>query len=122
MGLLDVKEGIVSEKENNANTDNAINNYSLGPMNPSSPSKDYWSKMAKMFKVSPDEVKRQRCGNCSYYENTPDMLEQMEAIPLNKYDLYDGQAQRGYCHKLDFICHNSRLCSVWEEKEYEMES
>jgi hypothetical protein len=121
MGLLDVKEGIVSEKENNANTDNAINNYSLGPMNPSSPSKDYWSKMAKMFKVSPDEVKRQRCGNCSYYENTPDMLEQMEAIPLNKYDLYDGQAQRGYCHKLDFICHNSRLCSVWEAKEFEME-
>ena len=121
MGLLDVKEGIVSEKENNANTDNAINNYSLGPMNPSSPSKDYWSKMAKMFKVSPDEVKRQRCGNCEYYENTPDMLEQMEAIPLNKYDLYDGQAQRGYCHKLDFICHNSRLCSVWEAKEFEME-
>jgi hypothetical protein len=121
MGLLDVKEGIVSEKENNANTDNAINNYSLGPMNPSSPSKDYWSKMAKMFKVSPDEVKRQRCGNCEYYENTPEMLEQMEAIPLNKYDLYDGQAQRGYCHKLDFICHNSRLCSVWEAKEFEME-
>lgn len=121
MGLLDVKEGIVSEKENNANTDNAINNYSLGPMNPSSPSKEYWSKMAKMFKVSPNEVKRQRCGNCSYYENTPEMLEQMEAIPLNKYDLYDGQAQRGYCHKLDFICHNSRLCSVWEAKEFEME-
>lgn len=121
MGLLDVKEGIVSEKENNANTDNAINNYSLGPMNPSSPSKDYWSKMAKMFKVSPDEVKRQRCGNCEYYENTPEMFEQMEEIPLNKYDLYDGQAQRGYCHKLDFICHNSRLCSVWEAKEFEME-
>jgi hypothetical protein len=47
------------------------------------------------------------------------MLEAMEAIPLNKYDLYDGQAQRGYCNKLDFICHNSRVCSVWEEKEYE---
>jgi len=121
MGLLDVKTGIVSEKENNANTDNAINNYSLGPINPSSPSKDYWSKMAKMFNVSTDEVKRQRCGNCEYYENTPEKFEQMEAIPLNKYDLYDGQAQRGYCHKLDFICHNSRLCSVWEAKEFEME-
>jgi Pyruvate/2-oxoacid:ferredoxin oxidoreductase delta subunit len=119
MGLLDVKEGIVSEKENNANTDNAINNYSLGPMNPSSPSKDYWSKMAKMFRITPDEVKRQRCGNCEYYCNTPAMMESMEEIPLNKYDLYDGQAQRGYCVKLDFICHTSRLCSVWEEKEFE---
>ncbi len=121
MGLLDIKEGIVSVKENDANTENAIKNYSLGPLNPDLPNKEYWSKMAKAFRITPDEAKRQRCGNCEYYENTPSMFEMMEEIPLNKYDLYDGQAQRGYCHKLDFICHNSRLCSVWEEKEFEME-
>jgi hypothetical protein len=121
MGLLDVKESIVSVKENNANTENAINNYSLGPLNTDLPNKEYWSKMAKAFRITPEEVKRQRCGNCAYYENTPSMLEQMEAIPLNKYDLYDGQVQRGYCHKLDFICHNSRLCSVYEAKEFEGE-
>lgn len=121
-GLLDIKQSIPSEKEILKNTKNAIDNYALAPENPSLPNKDYWAKMGKVFRITPDEAKRRRCGNCEYYENTPDMLELMEAIPFNKYDLYDGQAQRGYCHKLDFICHNSRLCSVWEEKDFEAPS
>jgi len=118
-GLLEIKLSIPSEKELLKNTKNAVDNYSLGPHNPSAPSNDYWAKMGKVFRITPEQAKRRRCGNCEYYENTPAMLELMEAIPLNKYDLYDGQAQRGYCHKLDFICHNSRVCSAWEEKEYE---
>jgi hypothetical protein len=118
-GLLDTKTTIPSAKEIAKNTENAIKNYALAPENPSLPNTAYWKKMADMWRITPDQAKRRRCGNCEYYENTPSMLEAMEAIPLNKYDLYDGQAQRGYCHKLDFICHNSRVCSVWEEKEYE---
>jgi hypothetical protein len=118
-GLLEIKLSIPSEKELLKNTKNAVDNYSLGPQNPSAPSNDYWAKMGKVFRITPVEAKRRRCANCSYYENTPAMLELMEAIPLNKYDLYDGQAQRGYCHKLSFICHNSRVCSAWEEKDYE---
>ena len=121
-GLLDIKLSIPSEKEILKNTKNAVDNYALAPENPSLSNKDYWAKMGKVFRITPAEAKRRRCGNCEYYENTPDMLELMESIPLNKYDLYDGQAQRGYCHKLDFICHNSRLCSVWEEKDYETPS
>jgi len=120
-GLLDTKTTIGSAKEIADNTKNAIDNYSLGAMNPSLPNTEYWAKMAKMFRITPAEVKRQRCGNCEYYDNTPEMFEAMEAIPLNKYDLYDGQAQRGWCHKLDLICHNSRLCSVWERKDFETE-
>ena len=118
-GLLDTKTTIVSAKENDKNTENAIKNFSLVPMKPELPNTDVWKKMALMWRITPDQAKRRRCGNCEYYENTPDMLEAMEAIPLNKYDLYDGQAQRVYCHKLEFICHNSRVCSVWEEKDYE---
>jgi hypothetical protein len=118
-GLLDTKTTIPSAKEIAKNTQNAIKNFALAPQNPSLPNTAYWKKMADMWRITPAQAERRRCGNCEYYENTPDMLEAMEAIPLNKYDLYDGQAQRGYCHKLDFICHNSRVCSVWEEKEYE---
>jgi len=118
-GLLDTKTTIPSAKEIAKNTENAIKNFALAPQNPSLPNTAYWKKMADMWRITPAQAQRRRCGNCEYYENTPDMLEAMEAIPLNKYDLYDGQAQRGYCHKLDFICHNSRVCSVWEEKEYE---
>lgn len=120
-GLLDTKTTIGSAKEIVSNTENAISNYALGPLVPEQPSTEYWAKMAKMFRITPAEVKRQRCANCEYYDNTPEMFEAMEAIPLNKYDLYDGQAQRGYCHKLDFICHTSRLCSVWEKKDFESE-
>lgn len=120
-GLLDSeKPTIPSAKEIAANTQNAIKNFSLGPQDPSQPNNEYWNKMAKMWRITPAEAKRQRCANCEYFENTPEMFESMEAIPLNKYDLYDGQAQRGYCHKLDFICHTSRTCSVWEKKDYEV--
>jgi hypothetical protein len=118
-GLLDTKTTIPSAAKIAKNTENAIKNFALAPQNPSLPNTAYWKKMADMWRITPAQAERRRCGNCEYYENTPDMLEAMEAIPLNKYDLYDGQAQRGYCHKLDFICHNSRVCSVWEEKEYE---
>lgn len=119
-GLLDTKTTIPSEKEILANTKNAVDNYNLAPENPSLPNTAYWKKIADMWRITQDQAKRQRCMNCEYFNNTPDMMEAMEAIPLNKYDLYDGQAQRGYCHKLDFICHTSRTCSVWEEKDYEI--
>ena len=117
-GLLDTKTTIPSASEIAKNTQNAIKNFSLVPQDPAKPNTEIWVKMANMWRITPDEAKRRRCGNCEYYENTPSMFQAMEDIPLNKYDLYDGQAQRGYCHKLDFICHNSRVCSVWEEKEF----
>ena len=104
-----------------ANTKIAIEFYHLGATNPSAVNEVYWAKMAKMWNLTPAEAKRQRCSNCEYYENTPEMMQAMEAIPLNEYDLYDGQAQRGYCHRLAFICHTSRTCSVWEKKDYELE-
>jgi hypothetical protein len=117
-GLLDTKTTIPSASEIAKNTQNAIKNFSLVPQDPSLPNNLVWAKMAKMWRITPEQAKRRRCGNCEYYENTTSMLEAMEASPLTTYDLYDGQAQRGYCHKLDFICHNSRVCSVWEEKEF----
>lgn len=118
-GLLDTKTTIPSAKEIAKNTENAIKNFSLVPQDPSQANDTVWAKMAKMWRITPEQAKRRRCGNCSYYNNTPEMLETMESIPLNKYDLYDGQPQRGYCVKLSFICHNSRVCNAWEEKEFE---
>lgn len=103
------------------NTQKAIKFYSLGPVNPSAPNEAFWATMGEMWRMNADEAKRQRCANCEYYENTPEMLQAMEDVPLNEYDIYDGQAQRGYCHRLEFICHTSRTCSVWEKKEYEGE-
>lgn len=102
------------------NTQIAIQFYHLGPVNPSSANVPFWDEMAKMWRMTADEAKRQRCSNCEYYENTPEMMQAMEDVPQNEYDLYDGQAQRGYCHKLEFICHTSRTCSVWEKKQFKL--
>lgn len=112
---------IPSAEQINTNTKIAIEFYHLGALNPSAPNEQYWAKMAKMWGITSAEAKRRRCSNCEYYDNSVPMMEAMEAIPQNEYDLYDGQAQRGYCHRLDFICHTSRTCSVWEYKHYKLE-
>ena len=118
MGLLDTKETIPSASEIAKNTQNAIDNYGLGAVDPEATNTQFWKEKARAFGVDVAEAKRRRCANCEYYNNTPEMFKSMEAIPLNKYDLYDGQVQRGFCEKLDFICHTSRLCNAWERKDF----
>ena len=44
-------------------------------------------------------------------------MEYMSVVPIDKLD-EDGGG-RGYCVKFEFICHNLRTCSAWEEKEFE---
>lgn len=117
-GLLDLKTTIPSEKKINQNTLNAIKNYGLGAENVDAANTAFWKNKAQVFDCTVAEAKRKRCANCEYYDNTPEMLESLEAIPLNKYDIYDGQPQRGFCVKLDFICHTSRLCNAWERKDF----
>lgn len=120
-GLLEANPSIVSVNENLKNTVNAIKNWNLGPEDVDADNKPYWSKMAKLWLVDEDTARTQICGNCEYYDNTPEMLAMMkEKYPLNKYDIYDSYTQRGYCHKLEFSCHTPRSCQAWEEKDYEV--
>lgn len=75
-----------------------------------------WQKMAAIWNITEEEARRRLCANCEYYDNTPEAMKEMEAIPINEYDKDGGG--RGYCHKFDFICHNLRTCQAWEEKEF----
>lgn len=122
MGILEAAPTIVTAKENIANTENAIKNWNLGPENVDADNKPYWSKMAKLWLVDEATARSQICGNCEYYDNTPEALREMKAkYPLNKYDVYNSYTQRGYCHKLDFGCHTPRSCQAWERKDFESE-
>lgn len=103
-----------------ANTENAIANWNLGPEVVDQPNDPYWTKAAKIFNVSVAEAKRRLCVNCEYYDNTVERLAEMEKVPLNRFDIYNSQAHRGYCHKLHIICHTTRSCQAWEEKDYEL--
>lgn len=112
----------VDPKENATNLKNAMDNWNLGPLEGSPDPKansDYWTMMADIWLIDELEARRQVCANCEYYDNTPEQMEAMESVPYDKFDETGGG--RGYCHKLDFICHSLRVCQAWERKDYEKE-
>lgn len=126
MGLMAPDEmvcSIVTPEENKTNTEHTIKYWNLGPKdNPSDEpdsNKAYWKKAAEIWGISESEARRQRCANCEYFDNTPEMMLMMDTIPRNSLDTDAGG--RGYCHKFEFICHNLRSCSAWERKDYEKE-
>jgi HK97 family phage prohead protease len=113
---------IVSGSVNEINTQNAIENWNLGPEAASDEpgaNAEYWAKMADVWSINEAEARRQLCANCEYFNNTPEMLKAMEDIPRNAFDTNAGG--RGWCEKLEFICHNLRSCQAWERKDFEAE-
>lgn len=110
---------IVTGTENQINMQNAVENWNLGPEVASADpaaNPEYWAKMADVWSVNEAEARRQLCANCAYFNNTPEMLKAMEDIPLTAFDADGGG--RGWCEKLDFICHNLRVCQAWERKDF----
>lgn len=87
-------------------------NWMLGPEKTQQPNGDYWRKMATVWRISPDQARRNLCANCEYFDDSPDMLAKMEVVPEDAYDKDGGG--RGWCNKFDFICHNLRVCQAWE--------
>jgi hypothetical protein len=109
---------IVSGSINAINMQNAYDNWNLGPEVPSSDpaaNPEYWAKMADVWSINEAEARRQLCGNCAYFNNTPEMLRSIEDIPLTP--LQDGGV-RGWCEKLDFIAASLRVCQAWERKDF----
>ena len=115
-------DDFITPEENEENTQNVIENWYLGPDEPSSDpdaNADYWDSFADIMAIDGDEARRMFCANCEYFDNSVGMMEKMEAIPYNAFDVNGGG--RGYCTKFDFICHNLRVCQAWEgddESEY----
>ena len=113
------KAKIVSAKQNAANMAKAKANWNLGPEKASPDmvsNKPYWSKMAKIWDIPERDARHQMCANCEYFDNTPETMKLMDAIPLTSFDMDGGG--RGYCTKFDFICHNLRTCQAWERKDF----
>jgi uncharacterized protein len=110
---------IVSGSVNEINMQNAVENWNLGPEIASSDptaNGEYWAMMADVWSINEAEARRQLCANCAYFNNTPEMMRAMEDIPQTPFDVDGGG--RGWCEKLDFICHNLRVCQAWERKEF----
>ena len=115
-------EPFITAAENKKNTQVVIEDWMLGPENPSNEpgaNKPYWMGLAKAMQVDEKEARRRRCSNCEYYDNSTMMQAKMERIPQNDWD--EGAGYRGYCHKFEFICHDMRSCQAWEEREFEQD-
>ena len=109
-------EETLDTKTNKKHRDIVMSDWNLGPAVMAADNTDYWRNLARIWMMTVGEAKRQRCANCEYFDNTPESMQMMEAVPEDKYDKDGGG--RGYCTKFDFICHNLRVCQAWEEKEY----
>lgn len=119
---LPMDEEFISAAENKKNTQVVIDDWMLGPENPSNEPTDnkvYWVALGKAMQVDEKEARRRRCSNCEYYDNSTMTQAKMERIPRNNWDTDAGF--RGYCNKFDFICHDLRSCQAWEEREFKME-
>lgn len=119
-GGLPIEEPFITAAENKKNTQIAIDDWMLGPAKPSNErgaNKPYWMALAKAMQVDEAEARRRRCSNCEYYDNSVMTQVKMDRIPWNEWDVDAGF--RGYCNKLDFICHDLRSCQAWEEREFE---
>lgn len=117
---LPLEEPFITTAENKKNTQVAIDDWLLGPENPTNEkgaNPDYWRALAKAMQVDEAEARRRRCSNCEYYDNSVMTQVKMERIPWNQWDVNAGF--RGHCRKLNFVCHDLRSCQVWEEREYE---
>lgn len=121
-GIVMVQPAFITPAENRKNTQVVIDDWMLGPEDPSNEpgaNRVYWAKLGKAMQVDEKEARRRRCSNCEYYDNTPHTQAKMDRIPRNEWD--DGAGFRGFCHKFRFVCHDMRSCQAWEEKEFETE-
>ena len=127
MGLLSIEisaegesdEPLTSAKKNAETRQFLMDNWMLGPEKTKGKNADYWRALSVVWRISPDQAKRNLCANCEYFNDSPDMLAKMDVVPQDKFDADGGG--RGWCSKWDFICHNLRTCKAWEEAEQEME-
>ena len=108
-------EGMISAEENAKTRTFLMENWNLGPAKTAQPNMDYWRTLSKVWRIAPEQAKRNLCANCEYFNDSPDMLAKMESVPEDQYDKDGGG--RGWCSKFNFICHHQRTCQAWERAE-----
>ena len=89
---------------NTRNRQNAIDNFLYGPPNPALESMQYWKRLAEVWQKEPTmetlkEVQTMRCANCSFFDESPQMLECLPPNPdeYDKEGLESTRAVFGYC-------------------------
>jgi len=100
-------------KLNLKNRQKAIDEYGYGPANPNLENKSFWSKKAKMWKISENEAKTMRCGNCAAFNVSPHTKKCIEKYLSDDPEATVEAGQLGYCQMLKFKCASKRTCDAW---------
>lgn len=107
-------------KLNLKNRDWAFKNVGYGPVNPEIDDKVFWAKRADEWATTPEIAKQSRCGNCSAFIQTPEMMDcivsgiQGEESDDETYaNEVVASAELGYCELFEFKCAADRTCSAW---------
>jgi hypothetical protein len=103
---------------NLANRGKAIKTAMYGPLNPSEPNTEYWGKLAKEWDVDNASAKKQLCGNCSLFIQTPSMKDCINkgvtgGDRQDEWEAIDSAGELGYCEAFDFKCASKRTCRAW---------
>jgi hypothetical protein len=124
-------------KYNLKKRDWAFKNVGYGPANPEEPNKVFWAERAKEWNTTPEQAQTMRCGNCSAFIQTSEMMDCIRTGIDETEESYADEmidsAGLGYCELFDFKCAASRTCSAWlvggpiddskvEEMEYTKET
>lgn len=100
------------------NRNRAFAKYGYGPANPELDDEDFWEERAKEWNTSTDNAKTMRCGNCSAFIQTPEMM----GCIIGGIQQADDQtyapevvesADLGYCELFEFKCAADRTCGAW---------
>lgn len=104
-------------KTNLKNRDWAFKNVGYGPANPNEPNNAFWNDKANEWQTDINQAKSMRCGNCSAFIKTPEILECIRSGIDKETDSYAEDvvesAGLGYCELFDFKCADSRTCNAW---------
>lgn len=98
------------------NRKNAIDTAMYGPLNPAEPNEEYWTALGSEWGVDVETAKKQRCGNCAVFIQTPEMLSCIETgltDNADEFDSIDEAGELGYCEAFDFKCASARTCRAW---------
>jgi len=100
------------------NRQKAIDKANYGPMNPNEPNAGYWREISKVWRNSPDQAKKSRCGNCAAFIQTTKMMDCIESglatgdSEMDAWEVIEA-GDLGYCEIWDFKCASKRTCTAW---------
>lgn len=101
---------------NGENQSKAIEKVAYGPANIDEPNEEFWAAKADNWNIPITEAKKRLCGNCSVFNQSPEMMDCIREGNPGAADLIESKAI-GYCESLGFMCSSKRTCDVWAPRD-----